>query len=145
MIYFMLSGKANYVLPSYDNIGYIDIETGDHIGVIDIIGSAMTHNVSLNNWFDHKNLLHRQFTTMALDNVEMLMLSINDLIRIQKEFPDYYKNLFQTAFYELRSAWVLRLRAMKECRVQYIQQDFQKLEENKELLEDENKKYKVII
>jgi hypothetical protein len=29
MIYFMLSGKASFVLPSYDNVEYIEIEIGD--------------------------------------------------------------------------------------------------------------------
>lgn len=82
MIYFMLSGNANYVLPSYDNVGYIDIKIGDHFGIIDIIGSSINHEFPISRWFDSKNLLFRQFTIMACNDVELLNLSINDLVRI---------------------------------------------------------------
>ena len=78
---------------------------------------------------------------MALNNVEMLNLSFNDLLRIQKEFSDYYKGLFHNSFEDLRRAWIIRLRAMKECREQYIQQDCEQLEENLEPLDDVNKVY----
>ena len=59
VIFFMLSGKANYVLPSYDNAGYIDIKIGDQFGIIDIIGSSINHEFSVNSWFESKNLLFR--------------------------------------------------------------------------------------
>jgi hypothetical protein len=109
MIYFMLSGKANYVLPSFDNVGYIEIDIGDHFGILDIIGSAINNNLSVSKWYDNKNILIRQFTIMALNNVEMLNLSIIDLIRIQKEFSDYYMQIFRKSFIELRNAWIIRL------------------------------------
>jgi len=38
-IYFLLKGKASFVLPSYSNISYINIGEGDVVGIIDIIGS----------------------------------------------------------------------------------------------------------
>ena len=59
MMFFMLSGKANYVLPSYDNVGYIDIQIGDQFGIIDIVGSSIDHEFPVNKWFDSKNLLFR--------------------------------------------------------------------------------------
>lgn len=39
-IQFMIVGEAAFVLPSFKNTKYIMIESGDHFGVIDIIGSA---------------------------------------------------------------------------------------------------------
>jgi hypothetical protein len=48
IIYFMLNGKANYVLPSYDNVGYIEIKIGEHFGTMDIIGSAINHGFNIN-------------------------------------------------------------------------------------------------
>jgi hypothetical protein len=58
---------------------------------------------------------------MACNEVEVLNLSINDLVRIQKEFSDYYKQIFQASFIELRNAWAIRLNAMKICQIQYMQ------------------------
>lgn len=59
VIFFMLSGKANYVLPSYDNVGYIDIQIGDNFGIVDIVGSSINHKFEVNNWFEHKSCLFR--------------------------------------------------------------------------------------
>jgi hypothetical protein len=141
MIYFMLSGKANYVLPSFDNVGYIGIDIGDHFGIIDIIGSAINNNIPVSKWYDNKIMLIRQFTIMAFNSVEMLNLSFNDLVRIQKEFSDYYLQIFSPSFKELRNAWIIRLKAMKECRIQYLRQDFKSLQDNSELLDDFDKRY----
>ena len=41
-IYFLIEGVASFVLPSFDNTRYIEIEVGDHFGMIDIAGSART-------------------------------------------------------------------------------------------------------
>ena len=37
---FMIEGTAAFVLPSFKNTRYITIETGDHFGFCDIIGSV---------------------------------------------------------------------------------------------------------
>jgi len=36
----MISGDAAFVLPFFKNVSYIQIEKGDHFGVMDIIGSV---------------------------------------------------------------------------------------------------------
>ena len=53
--YFLLSGLASFVLPSYNNLSYIKIDIGEHFGIIDIIGSANSSQFDLKNWIDHKN------------------------------------------------------------------------------------------
>ena len=42
-IYFLIKGKAAFVLPSYENTRYIDINSGNHFGVMDIIGSVASN------------------------------------------------------------------------------------------------------
>ena len=59
MSYFMLSGKASFVLPFYSNSSYIDIDIGDHFGIIDIIGSANVGQFDIKSWIEHKNSLYR--------------------------------------------------------------------------------------
>jgi CRP-like cAMP-binding protein len=39
-ICFVVSGNASFVLPSFENARYIDINVGSVFGIIDIIGSA---------------------------------------------------------------------------------------------------------
>ena len=55
----MIKGKAGFVLPKYQNTTFIDIEIGDHFGVIDIIGSVLHAKIELDNWMMHKDKLQR--------------------------------------------------------------------------------------
>ena len=42
-IYFLIKGKAAFVLPSYENTRYINITSGCHFGIMDIIGSVYSN------------------------------------------------------------------------------------------------------
>ena len=42
-VYFLIKGRAGFVLPKYKNAMYIEILMGSHFGVIDILGSIL-HN-----------------------------------------------------------------------------------------------------
>ena len=75
-IYFLIKGKAGFVLPKYKNTTFIEISVGTQFGIIDIVGSILSKNVALDNWIAHKDKLKRQFTVMALKDTELLCLSI---------------------------------------------------------------------
>ena len=76
-IYFLIKGKASFVLPSYENTCYVKINKGNHFGIMDIIGSIVTNNeLCQDSWFQRKELIHRQFTIMAFKDIECLTLSI---------------------------------------------------------------------
>jgi len=85
-IHFLIKGKASFVLPKYENTRYININVGDHFGVIDIVGSCQTNSIFLDDWGNNKNFLQRQFTVMAIEETEVLNLSAIDLIRMKIEF-----------------------------------------------------------
>jgi len=55
----MISGQSGFVLPSFNCCAYIQIEEGDHIGVMDIIGSTQIENVEVTDWYDKKQMLKR--------------------------------------------------------------------------------------
>jgi CRP-like cAMP-binding protein len=84
-IYFLIKGTAGFVLPLYDNAKYVNINVGDHFGVIDIIGCQPKDlDISLvdwiiHSWINYKSRLRRQFTVMASHAVEVLTVSIPDL------------------------------------------------------------------
>jgi len=61
-IYFHANGKASFVLPQYDNTKYINIQVGDHFGLVDIVGSCQSNDVDIDNWMEKKNVMQRQFT-----------------------------------------------------------------------------------
>jgi hypothetical protein len=37
---FLVTGEAQFVLPEYNNLPYINISNNNHFGLIDIVGSA---------------------------------------------------------------------------------------------------------
>jgi len=67
----MMTGEAAFVLPSFENTRYINIHVGDHFGAIDIIGSSQIKEFAFEEWFSKRNLLQRQFSVSAFNNVEL--------------------------------------------------------------------------
>ena len=57
--FFLIKGKAGFVLPKYKNTVYINITIGSHFGIIDIVGSVLNNKCDLQNWIGHKDILHR--------------------------------------------------------------------------------------
>ena len=79
-IYLLKSGPGGFVLPKHSNMKFLDILEGNTFGVADIVGSMIKHeNIDQNHWLHRKDLMSRQFTTMAEDDCEILSLSVNDL------------------------------------------------------------------
>lgn len=115
-ICFVINGKAAFVLPSYRNSRYITINPGDHFGVIDILGSVSQHDeIDLNNWYDKKSLLKRQFTIQAVEDTECLILSLQNYYQMQKEFTEMYDDFISQGTSRLKKAWVIKLDSMKIC------------------------------
>jgi len=42
-MYFLIKGRAGFVLPKYKNATYIEISVGAHFGIVDIVGSILQH------------------------------------------------------------------------------------------------------
>jgi hypothetical protein len=51
-IFFLISGKATFVLPRYNNLAYINITIGSHFGVVDIIGSMQSQKAHIGEWYN---------------------------------------------------------------------------------------------
>ena len=78
-IYFLISGKCNFVLPSFKNTPYISISFGSYFGEMDIVGSAQTMDFDMSDWFFNKQYISRQFSINAFENVELLILNTTHL------------------------------------------------------------------
>jgi len=46
-IFFLVVGKASFVLPRFNNCRYVNINVGNHFGLIDIFGSCQTQNIDV--------------------------------------------------------------------------------------------------
>jgi hypothetical protein len=86
-VYLLKKGSCGFVLPKHQNSKFVHIDEGKMFGVADIIGS-MYKNDSTDpaEWLLRKDLMCRQFTTMADTDIEVLSLSVNDLLKIHIEF-----------------------------------------------------------
>lgn len=54
---FMIKGEAGFVLPKYENCKYIDINVGDHFGLIDLISSIKNNKLDPDDWISRRNLI----------------------------------------------------------------------------------------
>ena len=111
------------MLPRYRNTPYISIGVGNHFGVIDIVGSAQTQDIEMEDWYKKRSLLSRQFSVAALEGKgsEVLILNINNLHQMENDFMDCFSDLFDSSIRRLRKAWLVKLEAMKECSGQQLE------------------------
>ena len=70
-VHFIMSGKASFVFPIYDNTAYVTLSTGDHYLQDDIVGSCNLLNLPKEDWYAHKDLLSCQFTTQVKEDCEI--------------------------------------------------------------------------
>ena len=92
----MEEGKAAYVLPRYKNAPYVTIEESDTFGLIDIVfrNLQMESGNQLELEGARGNLMKRKFTVQTVKNSIIHQLSIDDLKRLQFEYPEVYDELF---------------------------------------------------
>ena len=64
--------------------------------MVDIIGSIlMNDDMQTDDWFIRKDKMKRQFTVMSGQYTEMLVLTVQDVHRLQIEFTEYFEELMQ--------------------------------------------------
>jgi hypothetical protein len=90
-IFFLISGKAAFVLPRYKNLMYINVTIGHMFGLIDIIGYLQTNNIELDNWYVNRQNMFRQFSVQSINYSEVLALSVDNLFRLEQEFSYTFK------------------------------------------------------
>jgi hypothetical protein len=76
----MTNGSSAYVIPIYSNAEYMKINSGEHFGVIDIVGSMQFIEEDLDAWYDFKHKLKRQFSVQSIGESECLSLSVDNLL-----------------------------------------------------------------
>ena len=116
-IYFLMTGRAAFVLPIYNNTGYIKIEVGEHYLDSDIVGSMVEAGISPDLWFQNKQHLHCQFTTQAKEDCEVQILRIDDIHKMRQDFLECYQPLFKNSLDNFKKLDKLKKDALKKCSV----------------------------
>jgi len=105
----MRKGFAAYVLMSFDNFIYLTIEDGDLFGHIDLVIHKRALELQLNRKLNEtypnelgkikeRLDLKRIFTIQSLVNSELVMLPINHLLEMKKEFPNEWLEMMTNAY-----------------------------------------------
>ena len=111
----MRKGFAAYVLMSFDNFIYLTIEDGDLFGHIDLVihkralelqlNRKLNETLELNESFPKEEEkikerldLKRIFSIQSLVNSELVMLPINHLLEMKKEFPKEWLEMMTNAY-----------------------------------------------
>lgn len=83
------------------------------------MGSCSSQNIELVDWYKKKAHLLRQFSIQSTSDTETLVLKLEFLAQMEQEFADYFTDLFDMAITRLKTAWVTKLNAMKNCLEQH--------------------------
>eukprot|EP00347_Sterkiella_histriomuscorum_P023005 403336321 len=119
-IYFLVNGHAAYVLPRFDDTIYIQIERGNHFGVIDLVydEDLVDYKISLRRKSQKPVEIYRIFTVLALVDCELLILTIQDLNKMKTEFPEQFDMLFSNSLKILKKAMKLKDEAIQSMELE---------------------------
>jgi hypothetical protein len=94
-VYFLLTGKVGMVLNSESKQHvFMYIEEGHYFGEIDLLSqSALTGGSSKKSKYDNK----RKFTTVAIEDCELLLWSKKNIYLADSEFDDVIQSILVTA------------------------------------------------
>lgn len=116
IVYFLVSGRAGYVLPRFENKCFLEIKKGEHFGHVDLGGERefiepFKHLRRLT--MINKDQMIRRFTVLAFENIELLSLSLKDLLKMKLEFPHVFEDLFKAVQQDLKKQLLLKLEVIK--------------------------------
>jgi hypothetical protein len=104
----MRKGFAGYVLMSFDNYVYLTVEDGDLFGHVDLVLHKRALEQKLNGRIkdgaeseadkSDKLQLQRVFSVQSLVNSELVMLPINYLLQMKREFYSEWKEMMTNAY-----------------------------------------------
>ena len=87
-IYFLLSGKVEYVLQEFNDTPYLTVSEGIYFGDLDIVRSLID-----GDGIEGKRL----FTAKAKEDCEVLILTQTDLFRLYHKYPEETAGIFEGA------------------------------------------------
>tara|TARA_B110000285_G_C15109729_1_gene610287 strand:- start:571 stop:972 length:402 start_codon:yes stop_codon:yes gene_type:complete len=91
---FLVKGKAQFVLPEYKCLPYINIGENNHFGLIDIVGSAKCNGFDIHDWFANYYSLKRLFTIRAKHPCDVLLLDIHRIKSMAELYPRDFNTIF---------------------------------------------------
>ena len=123
IVYFIAKGEAAYVLPRFDNKAFMELKTGEHFGHVDlaedtdfISTSSIEYKVNAFNRYHHV----RRFTVQAFGSLELLTLSINEVIKMKFEFPKMFELLFMEVDKHLNRQLLLKVEMARQHEIELI-------------------------
>ena len=109
-------GSCAFVLPKFNKVKYINIKKGSEFGAEDIISTILKNDFEDDDeWIQNKDQLIRQFTVMADQPTELLLLSISDLRKLQSEFVEAFNRLLEIAYKRLEFILLIKLDCSNQC------------------------------
>lgn len=94
VFYFLVSGEAQFVLPDYKSLPYINISKNNHFGLIDIVGSSIESGFDIHDWYTHYYDLKRQFSIRTSQMSEVLYLDIHKIKSMAEKYPKDFNTIF---------------------------------------------------
>ena len=101
------------VSPSIHLHQFIKIEEGDLFGIIDLVGSLFKIDKRIDKWFESKDSLRRIMSCLAISEAETMTLSLEDLYKMEQEWPLQFDEMFNNGKKRLIKALHLRKKIIR--------------------------------
>lgn len=121
IVFFLVEGMVNYVLPRYENYAYYTIKVGQCFGHADLADEQTFLEPETNpKELAHfkKKKIYRLFTVQATEYCDLLTMTMEDCIQMKLEFPDQFMELFHELKAQRDKELLLKLDALKK--MEYI-------------------------
>lgn len=102
-----------YVLPRYGNEIFKKIGHGENFGHTDLSQDRLFVESVTTDKPPDKDLLIRRFTLLAIENCDLLTLSVKDLHKMKLEFPKIFTLLLHDARRTFRKELSLKIEKIK--------------------------------
>ena len=135
IVFFISKGQVGFILPRYVTKVYKVITAGDYFGHLELSESSQLFDESSNTLNNSqaninpfvlsrkttpivhsnpaKGKLSRRFTAQALEQTEILTLSLADIQVMKTEFYDIFYELFDDVKSKLKKELLFKLEAIK--------------------------------
>ena len=112
----MSSGAAQFALPEFDHLPYINISKYNHFGFIDLVASSLKNDFPISEWWANYPLLKRDFSIRAAKKTEVFYLTFDSLASLQEQAPADFSSIFGQISVRYARTVAQRVKIEKECR-----------------------------
>ena len=112
-VFFLIRGHAGFVLPRFCNRIYKEVKPGEHFGHSELVSDQDFIDANKIKKLNQLHSMLRRFTVQAIENCELLAISIMDLLKMKLEFPQAFLQIVESGKNALKKELMCKLQVIR--------------------------------